>query len=27
MEIPARADQLADVSERVTDWYSVEMQG
>jgi hypothetical protein len=27
MEIPASADQLADVGERVAGWYSVEMQG
>jgi hypothetical protein len=27
MEIPARADQLTDVGERVADWYAVEMQG
>jgi hypothetical protein len=26
MEIPASADQLADVGERIVSWYSVEMQ-
>ena len=27
MELPVMPDQLADVGERVVDWYSVEMRG